>query len=179
MAEEGDEPRFAQLYVHDPTLEDVARKNNVYLPRNTTPEERRIAEGILIELQNELKGCNPYIRNFIQICEIPDEELNTATIFINEKERPADAGSRTYTSDNLTEVSICMPEEYAERGIVVRKRGGGITEFSDKHRSADPLHFILLHPFGHDGWHPDLRQTPTNGGGQVKELHVTNSTNTI
>ena len=66
-----------------------------------------------------------------------------------------------------------MPEEPSERGIVVRKRGGGITEFSDRHRSSDPLHFVLLHPFGQDGWHTELRQTPRNEGGTSQRITCT------
>ena len=85
QADEGQQPKFAQLYVHDPTLENAARKNNLYLPSSTSSEERRIAEDILIELQQEQKDCNPYVRSFMQICEIPDEELSNATIFISEK----------------------------------------------------------------------------------------------
>lgn len=107
--------------------------------------KKKTAEGILIELQQELKDCNPYIRNFIQICEIPNEELSNATFLISENERPGDAHSKTYTSHNLTEVSTCMPEDYAERGVIVRKRGGGIKEFNDRRRSSNPLHFVLFH----------------------------------
>ena len=41
-----------------------------------------------------------------------------------------------------------MPEAIGSRDIVVRKRGGGIREIKDAHRSADPLPFVLLHSKG-------------------------------
>ena len=58
--EEGGTPKLVSLYVHDPTLRDAARKNNLYLPNNTPKKEREICETILIQLQNELMQHNTY-----------------------------------------------------------------------------------------------------------------------
>ena len=49
-------------------------------------------------------------------------------------------------------------------------RGGGITEFSDKHRSPDLLHFVLLHTLGQDGWHTEFRQTSRDQGGRGQRI---------
>ena len=73
QVEEGQAPRFASLYVHDPTMEGAQRANNLYLPRGTSENERRTCESILQDLQQELREHNPYIRDFLQICEIPEE----------------------------------------------------------------------------------------------------------
>ena len=153
--EEGEESKFAALYVYDPQLQDAARKNNLYLPCGTPERERRICEELLIELQNELHQHNSYVRDFKQICQIKDDDLEDASFVISEKARPSDAASRTYTSHNLSEVSVMMPETVANRDAVVRKRGGGIQEFKDTNRTADPLHFVLLHSRGTDGWSPE------------------------
>ena len=48
-----------------------------------------------------------------------------------------------------------MPEQVGSRDIIVKRKGGGIQEFKDTNRAADPLHFVLLHSRGHDGWSPD------------------------
>ena len=146
--EENETPKFAALYVYDPELEGAARRNNLYLPANTPARERQVCEEILIEIQDELHEHNLYVQDFQQICQIPDEELEDASFVITEKERPANAGTRTYNANNLSEVSVMMPEAIGSRDIVVRKRGGGIREIKDTHRSADPLHFVLLHSKG-------------------------------
>ena len=52
--EEGQVPKFASLYAHDPTLVDTARKNNLYLPKDTPVSARRICESILHDLQKEV-----------------------------------------------------------------------------------------------------------------------------
>ena len=156
--EAGNSPKYAGLYVHDPSLEGAARTNCLYLPQNTAPSERAILETILLELQNELRENNPYIRDFLQICQIPDEEIKESAFVITEKQKPKNAGARTYTSHHLKEVSVMMQEQIGSRDIVVRKRGGGIQEFRDTNRACDPLHFVLLHSKGHDGWSPDQIQ---------------------
>ena len=51
-----------------------------------------------------------------------------------------------------------MPEEVGTRDIVVRRKNGGIQQFQDTNRACDALHFVLLHPKGHDGWSPDQIQ---------------------
>ena len=106
----------------------------------------------MAQLQEELKEHNPYIRDFIQICNIPEDQLANASFVITEKQKPQNAGPRTYPANNQTEVSAMMPEEVGSRDIVVRKTGGGIQQFQDTNRAADALHFVLLHPKGHDGW---------------------------
>ena len=125
QADDGVQPQFAQLYVHDPTLEDAARKNNLYLPRSTNVQERTIAEEILIELQNELKGCNPYVRNFIQICDIPDDQLSNATIFISEKEKTYVLNSILKKVRTLDQHSIALA--VAASGIAATLLQGGWT----------------------------------------------------
>ena len=134
--------------MHDPSLEGVARVNNLYLPKDTSASERRIVEQILMQLQNELRENNPYIRDFLQICQIPQHEIDEASFVITEKQKPRNAGTRTYTSHHLKEVSVMMPEEVGSRDIVVRRQAGGIQQFKDTNRAADPLHFVLLHSKG-------------------------------
>ena len=155
QVEEGLAPKFASLYVHDPTLQGAARKNNLYLPKDTPRAERQICEEVLLQLQNELLQHNPYIRDFLQICEISEEEIQEAAFVITEKQKSKNAGPRTYTAHHLTEVSVMMQEQVGSRDIVVNRRGGGVQEFKDTNRAADPLHFVLLHSKGHDGWSPD------------------------
>ena len=72
------------------------------LPKDTSESEKRIVEEILIQLQNELREYNPYIRDFLQICQIPQDEIDEASFVITEKQKPRYAGTRTYTSHHLT-----------------------------------------------------------------------------
>ncbi len=42
------------------------------------------------------------------------------------------------------------------RDIRVWARGGGLWRISDAHCVYDPLHFVLFHPHGEPGWHPNI-----------------------
>jgi len=48
------------------------------------------------------------------------------------------------------------PEGSNPRDIRVRARGGGLCRISDAHCAYDPLHFVLFHPHGKPGWHPNI-----------------------
>ncbi len=42
------------------------------------------------------------------------------------------------------------------RDIRVQARGEGLCRISDAHCAYDPLHFVLFHPHGEPGWHPNI-----------------------
>ena len=63
-----------------------------------------------------------------------------------------------------------MPEAVGSRDIIVHRRGGGVKEFRDTNRAADPLHFVLLHPTGANGWSPDQLIESTEGSYESKRL---------
>ncbi len=47
------------------------------------------------------------------------------------------------------------------RDIRVRARGEGLWRISDAHCAYDPLHFVLFHPHGKPGWHPNITGVTT------------------
>ena len=85
-------------------------------------KERVISEETLIQLQGKLRQNNPYIRDFLQICPIPDEAIDVVSFVITGKQKPLSAGPRTYTKRHLTEVSVIMPEQVGSFDIVVKRR---------------------------------------------------------
>ena len=97
--------------MYDPEMECALRKNCLYLPASASNRERLTCEEVLIDIQNDLHQHNRYVRDFQQICKIPDDPLQEAAFVITEKEKPSTAGTRTYTAHNLSEVSVMMPEE--------------------------------------------------------------------
>ncbi len=79
---------FAQLYVLDPSLEFTTRFANLSVHQNITVQERGELGEILFEIQELLKRDNPYIKDYRQIIEIPDEELATGRLVISASARP-------------------------------------------------------------------------------------------
>ena len=50
-----------------------------------------------------------------------------------------------------------------KRSVAIRSRGGPLHDIDETHRAFDPLHFVLLFPYGCDGWTPGLHQRPYGG----------------
>ena len=71
----GENPKFAQLYVCDPSLESTTRFQNMSLPTQLSLQHKEYLKECLLMIQNELHKCNPFIKDFLQIMEIPEDEL--------------------------------------------------------------------------------------------------------
>ena len=151
IAEQDEIPRFSQLYVHDPATENTLRISNMNLLSSLTKKQIETVKNIMPKLQNLMKEVNPYVKDFMHICEIPDEQLKEGKLVISCKERPKGAHERTYNKQtSLSEVSILTNSEPGD--IVLRKREGGLQFVYDIHPAAQPLHFTLLFPHGTKGY---------------------------
>ena len=71
----GEQPRFAQIYVHDPKLEASIRFQNMSIPENMSTTQKEILKDVLQVVQKALHKHNPFVRDFKQIKDIPREEL--------------------------------------------------------------------------------------------------------
>ena len=124
QAEEGEVPRFAQLYVHDPATQQVARYKNMHLPTNLTKKQTLTISHILKDLQELLIDVNPFVKDYIHVCEIPDEDIIEGKLVISCK-APKDAHERRYNlQQSFSEVSVLTNSE--PNDIVLRKRRGGL-----------------------------------------------------
>ena len=98
-----------------------------------------------------LKEVNPFVKDLLHIGEIPDQDLSEGKLIISCKERPKGTHERQYNVQQaLYEVSVLtnsMPGD-----MILHKRGGGLKQIYDIHPSAQPLHFVLLFPFGTKGY---------------------------
>jgi hypothetical protein len=115
-----------------------------------------------MRLQAWLQRCNHYVQDFIQVCEIPVEEVKTMHLVINAKARPRDVHSGVYNQPTgLKEAQVLMDDsltEAKEHSIVIRpRRGEGPLQYvSDIHHSFNPLHYPLLFPEGKDSWYAGM-----------------------
>ena len=151
IAEQNETPRFSQLYVHDPALENTVRVSNMNLPKSSSSKQINTITNVMGKLQKMMKECNPYVKDFMHICEIPDEDIRDGKLVISCKARPRNEHERRYNEQSsLAEVSILTNSERGD--IVLRKREGGLQKVYDIHPAAQPLHFILLFPYGSKGY---------------------------
>ena len=152
---EGELPRFAQLYVFDPTLETSQRFSNMNVPSTMSVSQKAILRYLLQEVQAVLHQVNPYVQDFKQILELPEEDIADGKIVITAA-KPNNEHARRYNAPtNLQEVSILL--DPGKHDLVLQKRGGSLQTISVLNPKGMPMHFTLLFPHGTYGWDPDAR----------------------
>ena len=166
---------FNDPHCDHPEEEAAVRLGHVRLPANTSvPVQLRLLE-LLQELQVMLRGVNPWIQDFIQAAEMPDDMVQHMRLVISAEARPADQHRRRYNRpEGFREVSVLIGDQPAHQDIVLHRRPGRdgprLQTINETHRAMEPLHFILLLPLGASGWHPALLQAAVNPQGQVRRL---------
>ena len=96
QAAEGEKPCFAQLYVHDPSLETGLRLSGMTVPAGLSKKQKKILQQVLVKVQDDLHQFNPFVRDFKQIVEIDEAELGQGKIVISAKARPTGEHERRY-----------------------------------------------------------------------------------
>ena len=171
QAAEGEKPCFAQLYVHDSSMETGMRFKNMTIPSNMSKSQKKILEKILKTVQDNLHRVNPFIRDIKQIIDIPASELEHGKIVISAKARPKGQHERRYNPQlNLQEVSILTNNE--PHDLVLQLRGGELQSISDLNPKGMPLHFTLLFPHGTYGWDLTVKQTDGKRRVTTREFYV-------
>ncbi|EGO01507.1 hypothetical protein SERLA73DRAFT_70687 [Serpula lacrymans var. lacrymans S7.3] len=146
---EGETPSFGQLYIHDPqTALFLHNENN--RGHGTTP-------ATMLEVQDTLEQFNPFIPLYKQayqiIMEKPEAEHEVAAVIPGDGEQDVDE----------------------HRDIVLRLKqfdyGGGLKHISHLHPLYSPLHYVLLFPFGEQGWHRTIGSIQ-NADGNIHSEYV-------
>ena len=81
-------PTFAQLYVLDSQLETMKRFENLSLPSNMSRENMEKMKSLLDKCQKVIHDRNPYVKDFKQVIEIPEDELEGGKIVISAAAKP-------------------------------------------------------------------------------------------
>jgi len=174
LPESGEKPKYAQLYCHDPQLATgcrVANLNMVIQPMSAPNKE--IMKNLVERMQAVLQQVNPFIRKFMQMLEVPDEQLSSGQLVIsaNPRDIPEGAHARTYNlQSNVNEVSVLT--NLQPHDLVIRTRGGSLQRISDLNPSATPLHFTLLFPHGDYGYNQYLRHVDGRKRVSPREYYV-------
>ena len=164
-------PTFAQLYVLDAELETIKRFENLSLPSNMSRENMEKMKNLLDKCQKVIHDRNPYVKDFKQVIEIPENELEGGKIVISASARPQHGHERVYNAQiNLQELSIVTNEK--PHDLVINTREGSIQTISDMNPKAMPLHITLLFIDGTSGWSQDLTHSNGHKRTTVREFYA-------
>ena len=142
---EGFAPKFAQIYMYDTEHEIQYRLGNTDLDEVT-----------MTMLQENLHEYNSYVKSFKAASELVTSDVK---IVLHHKKalRPSEAHCRTYNLPLSSEVAALVTEESAgDRDLILSARDGSMKRVSALHRSYDPLQYVLMFPYGEDGWELDM-----------------------
>jgi len=150
------DPKYAQLFFYDP--EEALRwrmKRNVDLNRS-----------VMDSLQTMLMFSNKYNRLFLHTHEVLHRTPST-DMGLHILADPA-TDLRRYNTPIVDEIAVIIPGDDSvplnPRDIVLHGRDGRLNFIHDHHRAYAPLHYVLLFPYGTDGWTYGLPQFGIDDG---------------
>ena len=138
---------------------------------------------VIDELAAELRRINPYVLDLVHAHEVieslPVEQQHGVHLLLDSRARPANSinstdshnqqrydvnasyGGNAIQPNLFHEVAVLTaPTNFASTDFLIRHRGGGVHALHWCHRAFDPLYFVLLFPYGDDGWYDQLCQAP-------------------
>jgi hypothetical protein len=104
-----------------------------------------------------LHVCNPYANIYQMVVErLQGEVVELSLRLVNDHR----TNLQRYNAPSVDEVGALMVggdvDEADARDIVVRSTNGYFQHVSPLHSAYAPLHYVLLFPDGHNGWHGDI-----------------------
>ena len=149
----GEDPVYAQLYIHDPAEAlNFRAKRNPYLRRD-----------VLSIIQGSLGHNNVFASTYRQVASILDRmspEIQELPAYLHFS---AITDRRTYNLPTAEEIALILPGDGTEasgmRDVIVRLKGSNaLMQINECHPAYLPLHYVLLFPYGELGWEPELKQ---------------------
>lgn len=141
-------PTYAQLYFYDP--QDALHHR---MDRN-----RNLREDVMRHLQTIITSHHRYAGLYRHAYEIMQreqvEDVHLALIVDHTRDQ------RRYNLPSADEVAVVIPDGVPpdhSRDIVLRMRSGHLQRIYETNPAYAPLHYVLLFPFGSDGWTYHLR----------------------
>ena len=160
-------PTYAQLYFYDPqaALEHRCRQNTGLIP-----DTLRI-------LQDMLLNHHQYAAIYRHAYDILEHYDPMDDVSIRLRVAPGH-DRRRYNLPTADEVAVILPGEagdegdHCQRDIVLQTHAGELQLINVLHPAYVPLYYVLLFPYGENGWHPALNLRSPDSG-QVVAKHLT------
>jgi hypothetical protein len=152
LPDQGVEPNFAQIYFFDSDYQ-VNRRSKIF------SKEAAISKNIIRDIQNLLHQINPYVKQYRYASELLNTDPGVDLKIVLFQDNQADR--RRYNTPTASEVAAIVVGSDEDRvnysrQIRLYKKGGEGDHYlkiiSDDHSAYDPLHYVLLHPYGDHGW---------------------------
>ena len=156
---EGEPRKFAQIYFHDSDIEAAEAELD---RRMEISKSDVINKDQMKKLQEMIHKHNTYASSFQALYMLPKETVEERRFVLHKNKKPTEKQNQNYGLPTANEIALIMLNDSVESAdIVLHLKEGGIKRISELNRCFDPLHYVLLFPYGEDGWHVDILQNQT------------------
>ena len=151
LPESNQSPKFAQIYFHD-TDQETSHRMNLF---------PQLDNKLIQTLQTSLHSINSYVRSFKSALDLGRMGEYKLCLIADRNKIPKSSHRRTFNLPQGCEVVALLPGEAGNLDIILTTKGGKLRRINQLHRSYDPLHYVLMFPYGEDGYQLGLKR---NGG---------------
>ncbi|MFS8003020.1 putative helitron helicase-like domain-containing protein [Helianthus anomalus] len=159
LPDDGDEPKFSQLYIHD-TDNEIFNRQNVVGGSNTSFSitEKAFDFQIIEELKVMLDSNNALVKSYRQArnCFNENPYIDLKLRLIGKRAKDG----RTYNLPEASKVAALVIGDFTQavenRDIVVKTKSGRLERISELHPSYLSLQYPLLFPYGEDMYRVDI-----------------------
>lgn len=142
---EGSPPIHAQMYFYSGDEQDNLRKGVL----------NNLSKDILKQLRKILEGYNPYVKKFAYVAQHHDPGLQYKLVFHH-------FDDKVYNSPSASEVGAIqeMASAHHKLDVVLKsKYEKKLSYVNDLSSCYDSIQYLLIHPYGQQGWHRKLNMT--------------------
>ena len=152
----GAERSFAQIYIHDSEFDQEDELNRRMAV--SSKGSNKLNKEVMKKLQELLHQNNPFVKDFKHVMDLPDEDVKDLKFVLKTHAKPQPNRIKgTYNLPTCNEIAlVALNDETESTDVVLYRKEGGIQSINNVHRCYDPLHYVLIFPFGEDGWYDGL-----------------------
>lgn len=175
LPNENESPKFGQIYFYDPD-QQVNFRGEIF---------NDLSPNLLKQIQTLLHEINPFVHQFQHASKFIDQNpaINLKLKILQDN----NVDKRRYNKPTANEVAAIISGTDQDRlnlsrEIIIYKKNppnrNVLQIISDDHDAYDPLHYVLMHPFGEHGWAYRLyRKFPNENLQQTTENDIVDHSN--
>ncbi|XP_021974539.1 uncharacterized protein LOC110869606 [Helianthus annuus] len=164
LPEDGEEPRFSQLYIYDSQNEVVNRQKVVSsLIECKTTRNNQLDSTTIQGLKDMLDSCNPLVQSFgmVRDCFQENEFQDVSLKLIGIRDKDGRVHNLPTASEIAALINGDFDGAFDKRDIVVRKKVRGLQRISELHPSYLALQYPLIFPHAEDGYRVGIKHRGT------------------
>ncbi|XP_022024880.1 uncharacterized protein LOC110925221 [Helianthus annuus] len=160
LPDDGEEPKFSQVYIYDSQNEVVNRQKAVSSQIEfKTTRNNQLDSTTIKGLKDMLDSCNRLVQSFrmVRDCFQENEFQDVSLKLIGTRDKDGRVHNLPTTSEIVALITGDFDGAFDKQDIVVRKKSGGLQRISELHPSYLALQYPLIFPYAEDGYRVGIK----------------------